>query len=232
MATEPTNPIIRIAEQDTVLPTTQQSNKLEPITEVQTTGFDQNIIVSAEELNYIFDNFGEWLQYLADEGVSLRDVDIIAGDGLSGGGNLTQDRTLTVDDSIARSAIQISAGNGMTGGGDLTENRTLTLGTPSTVGDGSTNSTTSDSHTHELTLNNNISILTGTLTNGGTIPLPSGYTQAQCKWTVGAGSFNDTNTGDDIAQFTASVNSSRVVTALTEGFANNNYVNYIIIGVK
>lgn len=67
MATEPTNPIIRIAENDTTLPSTGLANKLEPITSVKQTGFDANILLSAENLNYILDNIGEWLQYFKDE---------------------------------------------------------------------------------------------------------------------------------------------------------------------
>lgn len=45
----------------------------------------------------------------------------------------------------------LTAGNGLTGGGDLTVDRTVTLGTPTAVTTSSTNSVTSDSHTHALT---------------------------------------------------------------------------------
>ena len=46
----------------------------------------------------------------------------------------------------------VSAGNGLTGGGALSANITLTLGTPGTLGNGSTNAVTASSHTHALSL--------------------------------------------------------------------------------
>lgn len=47
----------------------------------------------------------------------------------------------------------ISGGKGLTGGGDLTQDRTIELGTPSSVSATSTNTVTTDSHTHNLTMN-------------------------------------------------------------------------------
>lgn len=44
----------------------------------------------------------------------------------------------------------ITAGNGMTGGGTLGADRTLTLGTPSSITNSTTNSVTTNSHTHAL----------------------------------------------------------------------------------
>src|SRR5690606_8258836 len=46
----------------------------------------------------------------------------------------------------------ITAGNGLTGGGTLAANRTITLGTPGTITGSSTNSVSTSSHTHALTL--------------------------------------------------------------------------------
>ena len=46
--------------------------------------------------------------------------------------------------------INITAGNGLTGGGDLSANRTVSLGTPTTISSNSTNSVTTDSHTHAI----------------------------------------------------------------------------------
>lgn len=46
----------------------------------------------------------------------------------------------------------VTAGNGLTGGGALSANVTVTLGTPSTLGNGSTNAVTATSHTHALNL--------------------------------------------------------------------------------
>lgn len=67
MATQPTDPIVRVAENDTTLPSTGLSNKLLPPTSVLTVGYDANEIVPAEDLNYILDNFGKWLQYFKEE---------------------------------------------------------------------------------------------------------------------------------------------------------------------
>ena len=102
-----------------------------------------------------------------------------------------------------------------------------------------------------VNLNTNIStsgitILTGTVAHGETIPLPSGYTQSQCKWMVSIADDNPTNSKWDINEnntylhykFVCSADSNRVVTAqATHGIGNalqliNSIANYIIIGVK
>lgn len=79
---------------------------------------------------------------------------------------------------------------------------------------------------------NEVSILTGTISTGGTIPLPNGYTQSQCKWMVAVGtissSHGDHNSSHNVT-FTA--NSSRVVTTTGIGTGSGT-ANYIIIGVK
>ncbi len=69
--------------------------------------------------------------------------------------------TLTGDDvglsnvsNVAQAAAStsITAGNGLSGGGTLAATRTITLGTPSTITGSSTNSVTTTSHSHALTL--------------------------------------------------------------------------------
>jgi hypothetical protein len=62
---------------------------------------------------------------------------ILAGTGLTGGGNLTADRTLALNaasiaslnlaDTAVQPARQVNTGTGLTGGGDLSANRTLSL---------------------------------------------------------------------------------------------------------
>jgi hypothetical protein len=84
-----------------------------------------------------------------------------------------------------------------------------------------------------------VSILTGTIAHGGTIPLPSGYAEAQCKWFVSA--YNPRHSDRDQgggAGYDCWANASRVVTALGRG-ENAGYgdnvpftANYMIIGVK
>lgn len=52
----------------------------------------------------------------------------------------------------ANSTNSIVAGNGMSGGGTYAASRTLTLGTPSTITNATTNSVSTTSHTHEISL--------------------------------------------------------------------------------
>lgn len=120
--------------------------------------------------------------------------------------------------------------------------RTITLGgdlSGSASFDGSANITITGSV-------NNISVLHGTIAHGGTIPLPSGFTEAQCKWLVSMNNDNPSGRGWDIQEGGAHVHYSqqvyttgRVVTAQTYLGSNNvppgwisSTANYIIIGVK
>jgi hypothetical protein len=79
-----------------------------------------------------------------------------------------------------------------------------------------------------------ISILTGMIAHGGTIPLPDGYTQAQCKWTVS--SYRTTAPGGQGADvYECHADADRVVTVW--GFIGDKWTeygtaNFIIIGVK
>ncbi|WP_449043715.1 hypothetical protein [Paracoccus versutus] len=98
---------------------------------------------------------------------------LTAGNGLTGGGNGSDNRavalgtpstvgastanavttgshTHAIGADIARSAITISPGNGLTGGGNLTANRTLNMGTPSSITADSTNSASGNTHTHAI----------------------------------------------------------------------------------
>lgn len=79
-----------------------------------------------------------------------------------------------------------------------------------------------------------ISILTGTVAHGGTIPLPAGYMQEQCKWTVSSNYVNAPGgQGSDV--YVCRTNANRVVEVW--GFIGDKWTeygtaNYIIIGVK
>ena len=107
-------------------------------------------------------------------------TEITVGAGLTGGGDLSSDRTIGLSASTqtklangdtafgwgdhsqegyltsadisnkADKTTTISAGSGMTGGGTLGGNRIITMGTPSDVTLSSTNSVTPNSHTHEF----------------------------------------------------------------------------------
>ena len=50
-----------------------------------------------------------------------------SGDGLTGGGDLTTNRTLSVDGTVVRTSRNVASGDGLTGGGDLSVNRTLSV---------------------------------------------------------------------------------------------------------
>ena len=98
---------------------------------------------------------------------------ITAGVGLTGGGILSTDLTLTLGTpttctasttnsvtatshtheitGFAETSFSIIAGNGLTGGGSLSSSRTITLGTPSSCSPSTTNEATSTSHTHTIT---------------------------------------------------------------------------------
>ena len=90
----------------------------------------------------------------------------------------------------------------------------------------------------------NVSITTGTIAHGGTIPLPAGYTAAQCKFFVSAKLTNPNWSNWDIAEdqshmhfrFECSVTAARVVTAMMWYNDSRSQIagtaNYIIIGIK
>jgi hypothetical protein len=109
----------------------------------------------------------------------------------------------------------------------------------SSIGDGVTATTQSadDNSTKIATTayvdnaTTSVAVLTGTIASGGTIPLPSGYVQSECKWTVGVGSFTSTATISAHSSY-CTVNSSRVVSMLFHGVSTSNIANYIIIGIK
>ena len=79
-----------------------------------------------------------------------------------------------------------------------------------------------------------IAILTGTVAHGGTIPLPNGFLESQCKWTVSPATIVDFATGGDLKGFGCTVDEHRKVSCVAEshGDSVNTIANYIIIGVK
>ena len=78
----------------------------------------------------------------------------------------------------------------------------------------------------------NVAVLTGEIAHGGTIPLPAGFTQDQCKWAVMPKAIYDRG-GEDINNFQVFADANRLVTIYTEtGVHNSNRATYIIVGVK
>ena len=259
--TQPTNPLIRIAENDVNTPSTGLPNKKEPSNVLQTIGWDKDQIVAGNHLNYILDNLAEyiaWLQeqvaltatkeYIDQQDSDIKNTTLTAGDGIDGGGDLTADRSFSVDNTVVRTDRTLTAGDGINGGGDLTADRSFTVDN-SVV---RTNRTINgQALTSDITLastditGSSTSVLTGTIAHGGTIPFPAGYTVGQCSFMV---SLNDSGTDiwdlqESLSHLhyrtTCSVTTSGVVHAQRQIFdhAGETVVtaataNYMVIGVK
>lgn len=231
---QPTDPLIIWAEDNVNLPVSGQPNKIIPQESLRKTGWDEGQKPSCEEFNYILNNLAQYINYYGTEktqefltkAANLSDLaDVVAAR-----------NNLSVYSQAQVDAKQINTGAGLTGGGDLSTNRTISMATPSTVGAGSTNSATNGgnpTHTHTLDVTGNVSVLTGTVSNGGTIPLPSGYSESQCKWTVSV-NFASAGPGPyEIDVLTCSLNGRVVtITASSPDGTFGGTANYLIIGVK
>ncbi len=85
-------------------------------------------------------------------------------------------------------------------------------------------------------ITDHVAILTGTITNGQTIPLPDGFSQAQCKWMVSFATIYG-NGLDQHETFVldahCSADANRVVTVNNKrGSSSSATANYMIIGIK
>ena len=94
----------------------------------------------------------------------------------------------------------------------------------------------------------NVSVLTGTIANGGTIPLPAGFSEEQCKFMVSMAEDDPSYASWDINEigfnkhyYFKCFTVGRVVTAKAYHGANNvmnndwwfpGRANYLVIGVK
>lgn len=238
---QPTNPLIVWASDDVILPNAQRPNKSLPSESLIQTGWDLSQKPAADEWNYLLNNNGQYIKWLIEEKINEF---LKKSENLNDLANKATARTNL--DVFSKSEVNnknILSGAGLTGGGDLSIDRTISMSTPSTVGAGSSNSTVSgasSTHSHALDVTGNVAILTGTIAHGGTIPLPSGYTEAQCKWSV---SINSQVTalstdGSDDRTYLRCFTTGRVVscymsTKNTPGEVKESGVaNYIIIGVK
>lgn len=229
---QPTNPLIVWASDDVILPNAQRPNKSLPSESLIQTGWDLSQKPAADEWNYLLNNNGQYIKWLIEEKINEF---LKKSENLNDLANKATARTNL--DVFSKSEVNnknILSGAGLTGGGDLSIDRTISMSTPSTVGAGSSNSTVSgasSTHTHALDATGNVSILTGFLSNGGTIPLPAGYTESQCKWAAFPRTVNNIgDAGIDSIQCTVT---GRVVTITSEGVSvAGNTASYIIIGVK
>ena len=235
---QPTNPLIVWASDDVILPTAQRPNKSLPSESLIQTGWDLSQKPAADEWNYLLNNNGQYIKWLIEEKINEF---LKKSENLNDLANKATARTnLSVYSKAEVNSKTISAGNGLTGGGDLSSNRTISMGTPSTIGPATSNTASGTTHTHALVVTGNVSILTGTIAHGGTIPLPSGYTEAQCKWSVSTNSQVTalSTDGSDDRTYIRCFTTGRVVSCYMsnknapEVVKESGVANYIIIGVK
>lgn len=224
---QPTNPLIVWASDDVILPNAQRPNKSLPSESLIQTGWDLSQKPAADEWNYLLNNNGQYIKWLIEEKINEF---LKKSENLNDLANKATARTnLDVFSKSEVNSKTISAGNGLTGGGDLSANRTISMGIPSTVGTNTSNTTSGTTHTHALDVTGNVAVLTGYLNNGGTIPLPSGYTEAQCKYTAFPATIGATTADGD---FSVTL-SGRVVSITVDGVTSaTSSAGYIIIGVK
>ncbi len=239
--TQPTNPLIVWASDDVILPNAQRPNKSLPSESLIQTGWDLSQKPAADEWNYLLNNNGEYIKWIVEEKINEF---LKKSENLNDLANKATARTnLEVFSKSEVNNKNILSGAGLTGGGDLSIDRTISMSTPSTVGAGSSNSTVSgasSTHSHALDVTGNVSILTGTIAHGGTIPLPSGYTEARCKWMVSTSSQVTalSTDGSDDRTYIRCFTTGRVVSCYMstkntpEEVKEAGVANYIIIGVK
>lgn len=208
---QPIDPLIVWASQNVILPNAQRPNKKLPQPELIETGYDLSQKPAADELNYVLNNYGEYIKYLVEDKVTEF---LEKSQNLNDLPNKSTARTnLNVFSTSEVNSKQINTGVGLSGGGDLSLTRTISL----------------DS------ISSKISILTGTITHGQTIPLPSGYTEAQCKWLVSPNNVYMTENNAPFSYRLTCFTTGRVVSvygSTDDGSGvNPGTANYIIIGV-
>jgi len=107
-------------------------------------------------------------------------------------------------------------------------------------GDIDQNSVVDDS-VFDFKIEDHVAILSGTVGHGGTIPLPSGFSESECKWMVSVGNWDGGLDGGACDRIIFTANGTRTVTA--QGWDHNwvdsgstqtinGTANYMIIGIK
>lgn len=89
-------------------------------TEAVTLTVDPSVVLATHE--YVAQQIAAQTQHLTPKSRKVK-----AGDGLTGGGDLTADRTFSVDNTVVRTERAVNTGSGLTGGGSLSANRTLSV---------------------------------------------------------------------------------------------------------
>lgn len=271
MATRPTNDLLVWANTDVNLPNLAGPNKTEPSADLVAKGWDFGQKPSADEFNYILNNLGEHIAYLEGDLTYTFTGDVTGTVNTSG----SEDATINlqvVDNSHNHTSGNISdatsannankivkrdaSGNFSAGTitADLSGNantaskwqtaRTLTL-TGSVTGSVSVDGSGNVSMSTSVSSSSGVAILTGSIANGGTIPLPSGFSESQCKWMVSVDNSNSNGTSWDWQEGVSSnhiyqrcYTTGRVVTATTTVLNETGSItfpataNYMIIGIK
>lgn len=252
----PTDDLIVWASSDVNLPNLAGPNKVKPIDDLILKGWDFKQKPAADEFNYLLNNLGQWINWAVTDieaGTSLNTPNTLVrrdGSGNFSAGTITANLSGNASTASTLQTSRTINGTPFNGSSNITTSswgtsRTLTLagavtGSVSINGSGDVTLNTSVSST------SGVSILTGTVANGGTIPLPSGYSEGQCRWMVSMNNDNPSNTAWDIDEDGYHVHykqqaytTGRVVTAQTYLGSNNSppgwissTANYIIIGVK
>lgn len=247
----PTDDLIVWASSDVNLPNLAGPNKVKPIDDLILKGWDFKQKPAADEFNYVLNNLGMHVSYLEESKTYTFSGDVTGTATSTGSDDITFN--VSVGNALTATTLETPRtinGTSFNGGSNITTSswgtsRTLTLAgavTGSVSIDGSGNVTLNTS----VSSTSGVSILTGTISHGGTIPLPSGYSEGQCRWMVSMNNDNASGIGWDIQEEGAYVHyrqqvytTGRVVTAQTYLGSNNSppgwissTANYIIIGVK
>lgn len=246
------------AATDTTLPATGNTNKQRPKESLRNIGWDKGQVPTAEEWNWQFDNISDWVKWFNENNLATKTF-TLTGD-VGGTVNYTNEDGFTVNTTIQPNSVSLGSdttgnyvatanvsGNGLSGsssteGGTFTvSSNAVSTSTPNTLmyrdgnGDVAANRfvgslTGTASLVNSIT--NNISILTGIIAHGGTIPLPSGYSEGQCRWIVSTAEIRDFG-GDDVLLTHHCFTTGRVVSCYTDGtYSATGNANYIIIGFK
>ena len=225
----PTEELIIWANTDVNLPELAGPNKIKPIDDLINKGWDFTEKPAADEFNYILNNMGKWINW------AITDIEA--------GTSLNTPNTLVRRDGSGNFFAGTINGTSFNGSTNITTNswgtsRNFAL-TGSIVGDVSVDGSGNVSLSTAIT-DSGISILTGTIVHGGTIPLPSGFTESQCKWFVSNNSqvtALSTDGADDRTHLRC-FTTGRVVSCYMstkdspDTVKETGVANYFIIGIK
>ena len=236
----PTDDLIVWASSDVNLPNLAGPNKVKPLDDLILKGWDFKQKPAADEFNYVLNNLGMHVSYLEESKTYTFSGDVTGTATSTGSEDVTFNVSVT-DNSHNHTSANISDATSVNVAGTIVK-RDVNGDVGARVFVGSLNGTAS----YASTATNNVAVLTGVIGNGGTIPLPSGYSEGQCRWMVSMNNDNPSNTAWDWQEGVSSdhihsycsANGTRVVTCyrtvLNEAGSqtHNGTANYIIIGVK